>query len=521
MEYHFRSVLKISEKGNVQLVVGDNGRLYVRRYRDISPELFRQLQSISCPGLERLTEQSHDENGAYVISEYIEGTPASDRTFTEKEAVRALLELCGAIKALHNAGIIHRDIKPSNIICGIDGHIRLIDFDSARLEKTYRSRDTELLGTAGFAPPEQYGFTQTDSRSDIYSFGVTMGEILGESAVKPKFRHIIKRCTQFDPERRYSDISAVRCAIKRALLPNFVPFAAAGLLVAAGIMIFLRKGSPSAPPGMVRLSETAETEATIESVITLKTETPTAEPTEELPSTEPVQEQPEETKLPTTEAGKEQTTETPDFITSEQAEPVPEITEPVGEVTSEAAGPAVQTAESTAESTSGYIPEMTEEPEPERTPNILSDSINPNKITFETVQDNEGLYEDIFDYVFYDDPAVYGEWRLFGYVDPDMDFTAISTTELTFFGSFENFVWQYLTVYPDGSYILRDPDKHIIQHLQWTNGYCIISEGDKYFVRRMFEVTVDGEEYLMWEQKPTGNYRWEVPHRILVYKRET
>lgn len=111
LEYHFRSVLKSSEKGDIQLVVGDNGRLYVRRYREISPELFRRLQSVSSPYIERLTEHSSDENGAYFISEYIEGTPASERAFTEREAVRALLELCAAIKALHKVGIIHRDIR--------------------------------------------------------------------------------------------------------------------------------------------------------------------------------------------------------------------------------------------------------------------------------------------------------------------------------------------------------------------------------------------------------------------------
>ncbi|MGN1108292.1 MAG: protein kinase, partial [Oscillospiraceae bacterium] len=403
LEYHFRSVLKSSEKGDIQLVVGDDGRLYVRRYREISPELFQRLQRVSSPYIERLTEQSSDETGAYFISEYIEGTPASERTFAEREAVRALLELCAAIKALHKAGIIHRDIKPANLICGADGHIRLIDFDSARLEKTYQSHDTEPLGTAGFAPPEQYGFTQTDSRSDIYSFGMTMREILGDSADKPKFRCIINRCTQFDPERRYSNINAVGRAVKRASRLNFAPFAVAGVIIAAGMVLFLRKEPPPAPPGIVRLSETADTEITMQSVNTAETETPTAELTQEPPI--------ETAEFPTTEASKEQTTQTPDFTTSEQSEPVPEITDPTKEEI------ILQTTESTME----YIPATIESTEPERTPNILSDSINPNKITFETVQDDDGLYEDIFDYVFYDDPAVHGEWRLCGILSPDTD----------------------------------------------------------------------------------------------------
>lgn len=200
LEYHLMSTLKSSGKGDIQLVAAD-GKLYVRRYREISHELFRRIRDVSCPYLERLVEQSEDENGAYFISEYVEGISASERTFSEKEAVELLLELCAAIKSLHKAGVIHRDIKPSNIICGNDGHIRLIDFDSARLRVEFQSRDTEILGTGGYAAPEQYGFMQTDDRSDIYAFGVTMEEILGENADKPKFRRIIKRCTQFDPDR--------------------------------------------------------------------------------------------------------------------------------------------------------------------------------------------------------------------------------------------------------------------------------------------------------------------------------
>ena len=172
-------MLKRSEKGDIQLVVGDDGRRYVRRYRDIPGELFERLRSLDCPFTERLIGRYRDENGAYVISEYIDGTPACDRCFSESEAVNALNELCAALISLHNAGIIHRDVKPSNIIAGTDGHIRLIDFDAARLTKRFACRDTTFIGTEGFAPPEQFGFMQTDSRSDIYSFGVTMKEIQG------------------------------------------------------------------------------------------------------------------------------------------------------------------------------------------------------------------------------------------------------------------------------------------------------------------------------------------------------
>ena len=100
MEYTLVSTLKSSEKGDVQLVER-GGRLYVRRYREIAPELFSRIMGVSCANIERLVERSQDENGEYFVSEYIEGAPASERTFTEKEAVNALLELCAALRALH------------------------------------------------------------------------------------------------------------------------------------------------------------------------------------------------------------------------------------------------------------------------------------------------------------------------------------------------------------------------------------------------------------------------------------
>lgn len=508
LEYHFRSVLKSSEKGDIQLVVGDNGGLYVRRYREISPELFRRLQSVSCPFIERLTEQSADENGAYLISEYIEGTPTSDRTFTEKEAVQALLELCAAIKALHKAGIIHRDIKPANIICGADGHIRLIDFDSARLEKTYQIHDTEMLGTAGFAPPEQYGFTQTDSRSDIYSFGVTMREILGEYADNPKYSRIINRCTQFDPEKRYSDIMAVSRAIKRSSRPNFVPYIAVGTLAVMLVVFAFRRNSEPAPPGMVRLSETTEV-ATIDTEITAETEAPTADPTEDSLTSESTEE------LPTAQPSQEQTTEKPDITTTEQTDTLPEITDPTGEVTTEATLPAAQTTEITTE----YISGSSEEPEPERTPNILSDSINPNKMPFETVQDDDGLYEDIFDYVFYDDPAVHGTWRAYKVLPGNTDIGSITGDDI-FNADYKNgMVYEFISVYPDGTLSFYQPrPEHIEPTNVWTNGYYISSPSEGGLVCRMRAFTIEnGRSYLALEQRPMSVSDDESRHRYIIY----
>ena len=504
LEYHLMSTLKSSGKGDIQLVAA-SGKLYVRRYREISQELFRRIRGVSCPYLERLVERSEDENGAYFISEYVEGTPASERAFSENEAVKLLLELCAAIKALHRAGVIHRDIKPSNIICGNDGHIRLIDFDSARLWVEFQSRDTEILGTGGYAAPEQYGFMQTDDRSDIYAFGVTMEEILGENAEKPKFRRIIRRCTQFDPDRRYRDISAVGCAIKRAVMPDFLPFAAAGGIAAAFVVAvyFLRGNSQPAPPGIVRLTEISEAEITLETERTSKvpeTDTPTGElpeiETEELTIIETVEPVIAGTAEPATEHSTAESpqTEPPVQTTAEPPTVVitPETSEPDEHITSE-----------TAPET--YEPEAPANPTPE--------------MPFTTTIDENGLYRDDFDYVFYDDPAVHGMWRAYKVLPGNTDISAITGDDIFHADNKSGQFSEFITVYPNGALAFYQPNPESTEPTNlWTNGHYISSPENGGLVCRMRAFTVsNGKEFLALEQRPVRVTDDESAHRFIVY----
>lgn len=501
LEYHLISTLKSSGKGDIQLVAAD-GKLYVRRYREIPQELFRRIQGVSCPYLERLVEQSEDENGAYFISEYVEVTPASERTFSEKEAVKLLLELCAAIKALHRAGVIHRDIKPSNIICGNDGHIRLIDFDSARLWVEFQSRDTEILGTGGYAAPEQYGFMQTDDRSDIYAFGVTMKEILGENADKPKFRRIIRRCTQFDPDRRYRDISAVGRAIKRAVMPEFLPFAAGGGIAAVIVLAvyFLRGNSQPAPPGIVRPTDTSEVEITLE--IERTSEAPETETlTEELPGIETEEPTIIETSEPVVEHF---TVESPQTEPPIQTTAEPEITEqPAVVITPETSEPDEQITAEIAPETSE--PEATAIPTPE--------------MPFTTTIDDNGLYRDEFDYVFYDDPAVHGMWRAYKVLPGGTDISAITGDDIFHADNKNGQLSEFITVYPNGTLAFYQPNPESIEPTNlWTNGYYISSPENGGLVCRMRAFTVsNGKEFLALEQRPARVSDGENAHRFIVY----
>lgn len=157
------------------------------------------------PEIYRLVE--YDEK-LFVVEEYIpcltlEEILQFNETFSENDTADIMRQLAESLMILHAYNIIHRDIKPSNVMLTKDGVIRLIDFGISRIAKDDSDTDTKFLGTRGYAPPEQFGFGQTDARSDIYSLGVLIQRLLGKN-YHGWLKEIINRCTQFDPENRYN-----------------------------------------------------------------------------------------------------------------------------------------------------------------------------------------------------------------------------------------------------------------------------------------------------------------------------
>lgn len=213
MEYEAIKQLKQSEKSTVELLRERGGeKLFVRKTLQGQHQVYQTLQESSHPCLPEVYEVSIDGETTIVVEEFIEGQTAGSAKLSEKQCRDILKELCDVLAFLHGKGIIHRDIKPSNILFTEDGHIRLIDFDAARMPRKDSEQDTMLLGTRGYAPPEQYGFAQTDERADIYALGVTMKQLLGEKADKPGYRRIISRCTNLDPDKRYRSARQVERA---------------------------------------------------------------------------------------------------------------------------------------------------------------------------------------------------------------------------------------------------------------------------------------------------------------------
>ena len=185
-------------------------------------EMYRALQKIRHPNLPAVYSVTEQNDAVEVIEAYIPGLTVAEvlqtGLYTEDGTRAVARALCAALDALHTAHIIHRDLKPENVIVDVKGQVYLIDFDAARRYKTYQAQDTVLIGTTGFAAPEQYGFNQTDPRSDIFALGILMNVMLtGEHPSKQlyggKLRRVIERCIQVDPNQRYSSAKELFAAL--------------------------------------------------------------------------------------------------------------------------------------------------------------------------------------------------------------------------------------------------------------------------------------------------------------------
>ncbi|MEA5026703.1 MAG: serine/threonine-protein kinase [Erysipelotrichaceae bacterium] len=187
------------------------------------------LRKLCNAGIPAFAAEIQNEQMVCIIRDYIEGEPLNkylEMNHPDKPTLIGLgIQLCEILIYLHgqDTPVIHRDIKPQNIIIKDDGTLVLIDFDISRLFNQQAETDTQFFGTKEYAPPEQYGFAQTDARTDIYSFGVLLGYMLTGSekvmlkAIDDKaLREIVRKCTAFAPKDRFANASALKKALLKA-----------------------------------------------------------------------------------------------------------------------------------------------------------------------------------------------------------------------------------------------------------------------------------------------------------------
>ena len=226
-----------------------------------------------------------EENGkVYLVREYIEGMSLAQMVLqkggiSEAEICRISRKICQTAEQFQNPDepMIHRDIKPENIVVTPGAEVVFIDFGTMRSYKKDGSRDTFVVGTRGTAAPEQYGYTQTDQRTDVYAIGQTMLYMVSESyemnqlsecAVSRRMKKIIEKACSFEPDKRYGDAAQLRRAVEKCQANNrkkvYKKAGAVFGLIAAGYILAI-----FSPDGTVienKRIETAEQSAAEEQI---------------------------------------------------------------------------------------------------------------------------------------------------------------------------------------------------------------------------------------------------------------
>ena len=186
------------------------------------------MKDLDYPALPRIVDIIDDGQTLCVVMDYVEGE-SLDKILkeygkqSEEDVINWAIQLCGTLDYLHSHNIIYRDMKPANIMVNSEGNVKVIDFGIAREYKEGGTSDTVIMGTPGYAPPEQYDRNQqTDARSDIFALGMTMHHLVtGIDPRSPDYRYqpvrkidptlsegieaIIDKCVKSHPEDRYQN----------------------------------------------------------------------------------------------------------------------------------------------------------------------------------------------------------------------------------------------------------------------------------------------------------------------------
>ena len=220
----YRELTVLDEKKNIVLVQDiRNSELCVKKTIDIySRDVYEQLASVRIEGVPAVKECVADEGKLIVVEEYVQGRSLKQvldehGLLNAEQAYEIAVQLADVLVRLHQLepAIVHRDIKPSNIIIEKNGHVNLIDFNAARHVNADKNEDTRMLGTVYFAAPEQFGFGQSDERTDIYGLGATINYIMtgdkpGAGIAECRFSDILKKCLMVDAKDRYQSAAELR-----------------------------------------------------------------------------------------------------------------------------------------------------------------------------------------------------------------------------------------------------------------------------------------------------------------------
>lgn len=247
--YHVERVIKTEPSGSTEIVSLERsetaqGDLFIRKRFNTDSGLgaaYQRIWEAQREGrrfnhLPRVRECYSTGQELVVVSDYVQGETLAEVGYrcdpSPELAADIFPRLCDAVSELHQSfdpPLIHRDLKPSNVILSY-GSLTLIDFGIARTFDESADADTHRFGTRAYAPPEQFGYGQTDVRSDVYALGLLLFYLLTEktpdadarkaewrvSGVPEGLRQVIARATSFDPADRYPSADELKNAFLEA-----------------------------------------------------------------------------------------------------------------------------------------------------------------------------------------------------------------------------------------------------------------------------------------------------------------
>ena len=299
-EYIFVKNIKNKDEAIVNVLESKTtGERILVKYFNGTADVYKKLLNFSHPNLPKVYKVVEVDRKCIVVEEFINGITIDETLQIERyssvSVKKIILQLCSVLSLIHQDGIVHRDIKPENIIVDNNGNVKLLDFNISRINKDNQSKDTLMLGTTGFAAPEQYGISETDARSDIYSIGILINVMLtGEHPSKKlctgKWQRIVNKCTRINPKDRYNNVKELEADLSTNKF--IVPLAMSVIIVLVAITIVMcssrNKPQNTTPETTLADAQSEATKNTDEKETTSTKETTTVlETTTEDVTTEP------------------------------------------------------------------------------------------------------------------------------------------------------------------------------------------------------------------------------------------